>query len=132
MPEKPPFPGRQAQTPGKTLLKYSPNGRRLIVAGCSNFARSFNTGDLGEPDMIEDVHEDTLAVAAGVRVPEVLYVAMLTGAQNDYFLLGCEDGTVCQYDIAKKELDKMLVRCSLPIRDLALSPNEEWVAVSSE
>jgi chromosome transmission fidelity protein 4 len=53
-------------------------------------------------------------------------------SQNDYFILGAEDGTVCQYDIPKRELDKMLVRSSLPIRDLALSPDENWVAVSSE
>lgn len=68
MVEKPRFPGRAAQPPGKTFLKYSPNGKRLIVAGCANFARSFNTGDLGEPDIFDDTHEDTYAVAAGVHI----------------------------------------------------------------
>ena len=29
-------------------------------------------------------------------------------------------------------MENMLVRCSLPVRDLALSPDGKWVAVASE
>lgn len=38
----------------------------MLVAGCANYARSFRTNDDGEPDMISDVKDDTLAVACGV------------------------------------------------------------------
>ena len=66
--------------------------------------------------MLMDTHEDTFAIASG----------------NDFVILGCEDGTVCQYQVPGGALDKMLVRSTLPIRDLALSPDEKWLAVSSE
>jgi chromosome transmission fidelity protein 4 len=52
--------------------------------------------------------------------------------QNDYFITGNEDGLVSQFNIHQKRLDKLLVRSSLPIRALAISPDEKWVAVSSE
>lgn len=67
MPERPPYPGRPAQPPGQTYIQYSPDGKRMLVAGCGNYARSFNTGDNGEPDMLTETHEDTYAVACGVR-----------------------------------------------------------------
>lgn len=66
MPDRPPFPGRPAQPPGSTYLQYSPDGQRLIVAGVGNFARSFRTGDNGEPDLLPETHEETYAVASGV------------------------------------------------------------------
>lgn len=116
MPDRPPFPARPAQPPGPTYLSYSPDGRRLNVAGSSNFARSFRTNDLNEPDLLLDTHEDAFAIASG----------------NDFVILGCEDGTVCQHNVPGGALDKMLFRSTLPIRDLALSPNEKWLAVSSE
>ena len=66
MPDRPPFPGRPAQPPGLTHLEYSPDGKRLNVAGCGNFARSFRVNETGEPDMLMDIHEDTFAIASGV------------------------------------------------------------------
>jgi hypothetical protein len=72
MPDRPPVPPRVAQPPGKTYLKYSPDGERMLVAGCANYARVFKTNDLGEPDMISETHDDTLAVACGVRFSRVL------------------------------------------------------------
>ena len=68
MPDRPPFPGRPAQPPGITHLEYSPDGKRLVVAGCGNFARSFQIHEQVEPDMLMDTHEDTLAVVSGVRL----------------------------------------------------------------
>nr|KAK5450421.1 DNA polymerase alpha accessory factor Mcl1 [Exophiala xenobiotica] len=116
MPDRPPFPGRPAQPPGPTYLQYSPDGQRLIVAGVGNFARSFRTGDNGEPDLLPETHEETYAVASG----------------NDYVILGCEDGTVCEYAVPSGDLRQILVRFTLPIRDIALSPDEKWIAVSSD
>jgi chromosome transmission fidelity protein 4 len=47
-------------------------------------------------------------------------------------ILGCEDGTVCEYAVPSGDLRQILVRFTLPIRDIALSPDEKWIAVSSE
>jgi chromosome transmission fidelity protein 4 len=116
MPDIPPFHGRPTQPPGLTYLQYSPDGKRLITAGCGNYAKSFRTGEDGEPNMLIETHDDTYAVASG----------------NDYVILGSEDGYVCQYILPSGDLDKNLFRTTLPIRDLALHFEEKWLAVSSE
>lgn len=36
------------------------------------------------------------------------------------------------YSLETKSLDKILVRCTLPVRDVVLSPDGVWAAVSSE
>ena len=67
MPERPPVAPRVAQPPGKTFLKFSPDGERMLVAGCADYARSFRIA-ADEDDMIKNVRDDTLAVACGVRI----------------------------------------------------------------
>lgn len=47
-------------------------------------------------------------------------------------ILGSEDGTVWLYKLQEATMDKPLARCALPVRDLAISKDEEWVAVASE
>lgn len=46
--------------------------------------------------------------------------------------MGAEDGTVWQYDTASGKMQSLLVRCALPVRDIALTKDGEWVAVASE
>ncbi|EEP78383.1 sepB protein [Uncinocarpus reesii 1704] len=46
--------------------------------------------------------------------------------------MGAEDGTVWQYGLPDGQMDKMLVRCSLPVRDLAISKDKDWIAVASD
>lgn len=46
--------------------------------------------------------------------------------------MGAEDGTVWKYDIETGKMDNLLVRCALPVRDIAVSKDREWVAVASE
>ena len=70
--DRPPVPPRLAQPPGKTYLKFSHDGRRMLVAGCGNYARSFNTNDNGEPDVVDGVNEDTLAVEFGVSLTDTV------------------------------------------------------------
>ena len=53
-------------------------------------------------------------------------------SQNNFFLTGAEDGTVSMYSLETNELESMPVRCTLPIRDIALSPDGRWAAVASE
>lgn len=116
MPERPAYPVRPSHPPGFTVLDYSPDGSRLNVAGTTNFARSFRTNDNGEPDMLTEVHEDTLAIASG----------------DDFVILGCEDGTVTEYKVPSGDVERMIVRFTLPVRDLALLRSNEWIAATSE
>lgn len=53
-------------------------------------------------------------------------------AQNDFFIAGSEDGTVRKYSLQSNTFEDILVRSSLPIRDVVLSPDGKWVAVASE
>ena len=63
---------------------------------------------------------------------ETAYDTYAVASGNDYVILGAEDGTVSQYILPQGDLDKLLYRSTLPIRDLALHPEEKWLAVSSE
>lgn len=65
MPDRPPVAPRVAQPPGKTFIKFSPNGERMLVAGCADYARSFRIA-ADEDDMVKNVRDDTLTVACGV------------------------------------------------------------------
>ncbi|KAI9691353.1 MAG: hypothetical protein M1820_009732 [Bogoriella megaspora] len=108
--------GRPAHTPGPTFLSYTPNGRQLITAGLNNAIRVFQSGSDAEPTNIDDCQESNTAVVS----------------TNEFFITGSEDGTVCKYSLETNLFDQILVRCSLPVRDLALSPDGNWVAVASE
>jgi chromosome transmission fidelity protein 4 len=52
--------------------------------------------------------------------------------QNDFFVTGAEDGTVSKYSLETMSFEKFLMRCSLPVRDIALSPDGIWCAVASD
>ncbi|KAI9816363.1 MAG: hypothetical protein M1832_005120 [Thelocarpon impressellum] len=108
--------GRPAHTPGPTYLTYTPDGTRLITAGSNNAIRIYSTGSDGEPVNVDDCQESNTAVVA----------------TNDFFITGSEDGTVCVYSLETCALDKVLVRCTLPVRDVALSPDGQWAAVASD
>ncbi|KAI9699386.1 MAG: hypothetical protein M1836_002997 [Candelina mexicana] len=108
--------GRPAHTPGPTSLAYTPNGRKLVTAGSNNAIRVYATGSDGEPNNVDDCQDCNTAVAAA----------------NDFFVTGSEDGTVCMYSLQTYTLDKILVRCTLPVRDVVLSPDGKWAAVASD
>lgn len=46
--------------------------------------------------------------------------------------MGAEDGTVWQYETTTGRMKNLLVRCALPVRDIAISKDTVWVAVASE
>ena len=46
--------------------------------------------------------------------------------------MGAEDGTVWLYDLMSGKMQNLLVRCALPVRDIAVTRDGEWVAVASE
>ncbi|KAI1388308.1 WD40 repeat-like protein [Hypoxylon trugodes] len=107
---------RPAHTQGSTRCAYTPDGSKLVTVGSNNTIRLYKTGFDGEPINIDDCQEQNVSV----------------DASNDFFVVGSEDGTVSLYSIPEAAFDKFLLRCSLPIRDVALSPDSKWCAVASD
>jgi chromosome transmission fidelity protein 4 len=52
--------------------------------------------------------------------------------QDDFFVIGSEDGNVSKFSLDTMSYEKYLTRCSLPIRDVALSSDGKWCAVASD
>lgn len=88
----------------------------MITAGSNNVIRVYTTGSDGEPTNIDDCQENNTAVAA----------------TNEIFVTGAEDGSVCVYSLGTYLYERLLTRCTLPIRDIALSPDGIWAAVASD
>ncbi|KAH0168754.1 sepB protein, partial [Aureobasidium melanogenum] len=107
---------RPAHAPGPTYLAYTPNGNKLITVGLNNVVRIFTTGSDAEPVNIDVVQDSHTAVAA----------------TNDFFLTGSEDGSVCKYSLFTHSLEEVLVRSTLAIRDISISPDGLWAAVASD
>ncbi|KAH0038384.1 sepB protein, partial [Aureobasidium melanogenum] len=107
---------RPAHAPGPTYLAYTPNGNKLVTVGLNNVIRIFTTGSDAEPVNIDVVQDSHTAVAA----------------TNDFFLTGSEDGSVCKYSLFTHSLEEVLVRSTLPIRDISISPDGLWAAVASD
>ncbi|KAI4176976.1 MAG: hypothetical protein LQ346_007746 [Caloplaca aetnensis] len=108
--------GRPAHPNGPTFLTYTPDGSKLITAGTNNVIRVYTTGSDGEPTNIDDCQDNNTALAA----------------TDDFFVAGAEDGSVCLYSLETNLYDRMLTRCTLPIRDIAISPDGKWAAVASD
>ncbi|KAI0390075.1 minichromosome loss protein [Xylariaceae sp. FL0594] len=107
---------RPAHTQGSTHCAYTPDGSKLVTVGSNNTIRLYKTGFDGEPINIDDCQEQNVSVAAS----------------DDFFVVGSEDGTVSLYSIPNAAFDRFLLRTSLPIRDVALSPDSKWCAVASD
>jgi len=107
---------RPAHTQGATHCAYTPDGSKLVTVGSNNTIRLYKTGSDGEPDNVDECQEQNLCVSAS----------------NDFFVAGSEDGTVSLYTLENKMFDRFLLRTSLPVRDVALSPDGKWCAVASD
>lgn len=51
---------------------------------------------------------------------------------DQFFIVGSEDGTVSLYSLETNLFDRFLTRCDLPVRDVALSPDGKLCAVASD
>ncbi|KAK2001879.1 WD domain-containing protein [Colletotrichum falcatum] len=107
---------RPAHTSGTTRLAYTPSGARLVTVGSNNTIRLYRTHHDGEPYNIDDCPEQNCAVAAA----------------DAFFVVGSEDGTVSVYSVEDTVFERFLTRTSLPVRDVALSPDAKWCAVASD
>jgi chromosome transmission fidelity protein 4 len=57
---------------------------------------------------------------------------VLTVLQNEFFVVGSEDGNISKYSLETMSYEKYLTRCSLPIRDVTISADGKWCAVASD
>jgi len=105
---------------GWTKLAYSLDGKFLITAGADQLIRKFTVDDdpSKEPETFEDHSESVVAVAAS----------------RTAFASASEDCTVNLFKMGAKSGDnaRLVTRCTLPVRDIAFSPDGEWLAVASE
>ncbi|EHL02377.1 putative Minichromosome loss protein 1 [Glarea lozoyensis 74030] len=108
--------GRPAHTSGPTHCSYTPDGTKLVTVGSNNTARVYHTGSDGEPANVDEIMENNLAVSS----------------TNQFFVAGAEDGTVSKYNFDTMTFDHYLVRSSLPVRDVCISPDGRWCAVASD
>jgi chromosome transmission fidelity protein 4 len=103
---------------GLTKLAYSYAGKYLITAGADQLIRKFTVDEESkEPETFEQ-HADPVTAVAAAR---------------DVFASASEDCTVSLFRMENSEENvRMLTRCTLPIRDIAFSPDGEWLGVASE
>lgn len=87
-----------------------------MTVGSNNTIRIYKTGFDGEPKNIDDCQEQNISVAAN----------------DQFFIVGSEDGTVSLYSLDTNTFERFLTRCSLPVRDVALSPDGKLCAVASD
>lgn len=110
------FRGRPAHLQGSTHCAYTPDGTKLVTVGSNNTIRLYKTGFDGEPTNIDDCQEQNISVVTN----------------DEFFIVGSEDGTVSLYSLEAHVFERFLTRCSLPIRDVALSPDGALCAVASD
>jgi chromosome transmission fidelity protein 4 len=53
-------------TPGTTILTYTPDGRRIVTAGSNSAIRIYTSGQDGEPTTIDEGIEGHFGIAATV------------------------------------------------------------------
>jgi chromosome transmission fidelity protein 4 len=101
---------------GWTKLAYSHDGTSLITAGADQLIRKFAVAEESkEPDTYEQHTEPVVAIAAS----------------RNAFASASEDCTVNLFNMRDDNV-RLLTRCTLPVRDVAFSPDGEWLGVASE
>lgn len=108
--------GRPAHLQGSTHCAYTPDGTKLVTVGSNNTIRVYRTGYDGEPTNIDDCPEQNLSVVAN----------------DQFFIVGAEDGTVSLYSLDTNTFERYLARCTLPVRHVALSPSGDLCAIASD
>lgn len=101
---------------GTTRAVYSLDGAFVYTTGEDSVVRRFKLGSSDEPLALDAMHLDS---ATGIAV------------SNAKLVTCSEDATVSIFDV-KGTTPDTLCRCSLPVRDVAFSPDGSWVAVASE
>lgn len=62
----------QLDTPGTTVLGYTPDGRRVITGGSNSAIRIYTVGQDGEPTTVDEGVDGNLGIGATVCLPTLL------------------------------------------------------------
>ena len=125
----------KAETEGSpAYLAYTPDGNNCFVAGESDFVRCFHISDQGEPQRVDLTSLGIFSVAAsGVRSCAMSFEDSADSKfQNSHFIVGGETGAVCRHSIEDKLLERIIVRHTSAVRDVAVSPDGDWCASTGE
>lgn len=101
---------------GTTRAAYSKDGQFIFTTGADCVVRRFKLGSNEEPLALDPLHEDAVT---GIVV------------SNEKIVTCSEDASVALFDIKGGESQK-ICRTTLPIREIAFSPDGQWVAIASE
>lgn len=101
---------------GLTRAAYSKDGQYIFTTGSDCVVRRFRLGSDEEPLALDPLHDDAVT---GIIV------------SNEKVVTCSEDASVAMFDIEGGESQK-ICRTTLPIREVAFSPDGQWVAVASE
>lgn len=63
-----------ADTPGSTVLTYTPNGRYIVTGGSNSAIRIYTVGQDGEPKTIDEGNDGHLGI--GATVCDAIVLAM--------------------------------------------------------
>lgn len=101
---------------GTTRAAYSKDGQFIFTTGADCVVRRFKLDTNEEPLTLDPLHEDAVT---GIVV------------SNEKIVTCSEDASVALFDIKGGDSQK-ICRTTLPMRELAFSPDGQWVAIASE
>lgn len=98
-------------------IAYSPKGQYLLTIGGNAFARRYSAQALDDEPKSVESNDDSIVTLA---------------VSNSHFALASDDGSAKLYDLDSMDEVHTITRSNLPIRDLAFSPDGEWIAVCND
>lgn len=103
-------------TPGLTRLAYSRDGRFLFTVGSNALIRKFTVGSVNEPETLEFHDRNIHSVSCGPQS----------------FVTCSQDGTATVIDVESNKLLSTVLRSSLPVREVEVSPDGDYSLVCGD
>lgn len=110
---------RVAHGEGRCSVSYSPDGKQLITSGADTLVKIFDADNFNaEPRNIEH-HEEAITTLA-------------VNAKGKFFATGTKDHMVSYFSYPAGEFQKLLVRLTVPIRQVSFDKTGRMLAVASD
>ncbi|KAK7204795.1 WD40-repeat-containing domain protein [Myxozyma melibiosi] len=108
---------KYAHTPGLTRVAYSADGRYLISVGANRLIRKFLVDSPDDEPINTEYHEKDITGIA---------------TSKTHFATCSEDGTASLFAVETSEVENMLMRQSMPFRDVTFSNDGQWIALAGD